>query len=288
MPIIMLKRQLALATLPSLAILLCIFFILFTIRQKSPLLSSSNTVVAKREETLRLHSRFKLLIGILTRPDKYDHRHFLRLIYGVQSSPDVGDIDVKFVFCNLTKPEQRVLVALEIMRFDDVIILDCSENMNGGKTYTYDYIMKVDDDVFLRLAPLALSLEVLPRLDLYYGFVIPCASTNPFVGYMSGMGFALSWDLVEWISGSEIPKNETYGPEDKLVGKWLNMGKKAKNRFSNKPAMYDYPGTNGRCSHDLIPETVAVHRLKRWDQWLHVLNFFNVTKQLRHSKLYSV
>ncbi|KAE9450165.1 hypothetical protein C3L33_17945, partial [Rhododendron williamsianum] len=102
------------------------------------------------------------------------------------------------------------------------------------------------------------------------------------------MGFLLSWDLVEWIGVSDIPKNDTFGLEDKLVGKWLDAGWKAKNRFSNKPGMYDYPGTNGRCSYDLIPDTVAVHWLKRWDQWVHVLNFFNVTKELKHSKLYSV
>lgn len=170
--------------------------------------------------------------------------------------------------------------------------------MNNGKTYTYfsslpqilpkpyTYVMKADDDVFIRLTPLSLSLNPLPRLDLYYGFVIPCSSKNPFVDYMSGMGFLLSWDLVEWIGRSGIPAKETQGPEDKLVGKWLKIGNKAKNRFSDKPAMYDYPGTNGRCSHELIPETVAVHRLKRWDQWLHVLEFFNVTKQLNNSEFF--
>lgn len=236
--------------------------------------------------------QLSLFIGILTLPDKYDRRHFLRMVYGIQSSP-MARIDVKYVFCNLTKPEQRVLVALEILRFDDIIILDCAENMNSGKTYTYfsslplilrrryDYVMKADDDVFIRLSPLALSLQALPRSDLYYGFVIPCASSNPFVEYMSGMGFVLSWDLVEWIAKSDIPVKDRYGPEDKLVGKWLNLGNKAKNRFSDKPAMYDYPGTNGRCSHELIPDTVAVHRLKRWDQWFHVLHFFNVTNQIK-------
>ncbi|KAL7192726.1 hypothetical protein ACSBR2_024527 [Camellia fascicularis] len=294
----MLQRHLALATLPYLSIILCIFFILFSVRIKSPLLSPSNTTIALNK-THRLHHRFTLLIGIFTRADLYDRRHFLRLVYGIQSSP-IADIDVKFVFCSLTKPEQRVLVALEIMRFNDIIILNCSENMNNGKTYTYfsslphivpsryDYVMKADDDVYIRLAPLALSLKPLPRVDLYYGFVIPCTSLNPFVGYMSGMGFLLSWDLVEWIGNSGIPAKDTFGPEDKLVGKWLNMGNKAKNRFSNKPAMYDYPGTNGRCSHELIPDTVAVHRLKKWDHWLNVLNFFNVTKELKHSKLYNV
>ncbi|KAF8378858.1 hypothetical protein HHK36_030207 [Tetracentron sinense] len=265
---------------------------------KSPLILPSNSPIAI-DQSPHLKAQFSLLVGILTRPDAYDRRHFLRLIYGIQSSP-IADIDVKFVLCNLTKAEQRVFIALEIMRFDDIIILDCIENMNYGKTYTYfsslpqilprryDYVMKADDDVFLRLAPLASSLRPLPRLDLYYGFVIPCASQNPFVEYMSGMGFLLSWDLVEWIGESSIPENDIYGPEDKMVGKWLKAGKKAKNRFSNKPAMYDYPGTNGRCSHELIAETVAVHRVKRWDQWFRVLNFFNVTKELKNSTLYYI
>ncbi|KAF5190309.1 Galactosyltransferase family protein [Thalictrum thalictroides] len=269
-----------LATLPSLILSILFFFIIH--------MKSTPKDITTPEYQTRSQAQFSILIGILTRPDGYDRRHFLRLVYGIQSSP-IAEIDVKFVFCNLTKDEQKVFIALEILRFRDIIILNCTENMNAGKTYTYfsslprilhrpyDYVMKADDDVFLRLAPLALSLMPLPRNDLYYGFVIPCASQNPFVDYMSGMGFVLSWDLVVWIGDSCIPANDTNGPEDKLVGKWLKMGNKAKNRFSDKPAMYDYPGTNGRCSHELIPETVAVHRLKRWDQWLKVLMFFNIT-----------
>ncbi|XP_073289060.1 beta-1,3-galactosyltransferase pvg3-like [Primulina huaijiensis] len=288
----MLRIRLIQATLASIVILLLIFFIFFDIKYKSPLTNSSITSLTLHNTSTQL----TLLIGILTRPDTYDRRHFLRLIYGTQTqSIPNAKIDTKFVFCNLTKPEQRILVSLEIMRFNDIIILNCHENMNQGKTYTYlstlprvlstryDYVMKADDDVYLRLKPLAFSLYPLPRNDTYYGFVIPCPSVNPFVNYMSGMGFVLSWDLVEWIGSSSIPKNDTFGPEDKLVGKWLDSGKKAKNRFSNKPAMYDYPGTNGRCSHDLIPDTIAVHRLKRWDQWLHVLRFFNVTKEVELS-----
>lgn len=277
---------------PSFALSIFFIFILFHLHViiRSPKPYSSKL-------SIQTNHQFSLLIGILTRPDNYDRRHFLRLIYGIQSSP-LAKIDVKFIVCNLTKPEQRVFIALEILRFNDIIVLNCTENMNEGKTYTYfsslpnilptryDYVMKADDDVFIRLEPLAASLKPLPRADLYYGFVIPCNSKNPYVEYMSGMGFLLSWDLVEWISSSNIPKMDLFGPEDRLVGKWLNAGKKAKNRVSNKPAMYDYPGTNGKCSHELIPETVAVHRLKKWDQWLHVLEFFNVTKELKQSSMY--
>ncbi|KAL5721673.1 galactosylxylosylprotein 3-beta-galactosyltransferase [Ranunculus cassubicifolius] len=281
-------KWVVLGTLPSLILFLLFFIFIFYLESPNFSIPVHTTLSSQPP------ANFSLLIGILTRPDAYDRRHFLRLIYGIQSSP-FAEIDVRFVFCNLTKPEQKVFISLEILRFNDIILLNCTENMNSGKTYTYfsslphildrryDYVMKADDDVFLRLKPLALSLLPLPRIDLYYGFVIPCPSQNPFVDYMSGMGFILSWDLVLWIRDSCIPATEVYGPEDKQVGKWLKMGNKAKNRFSNKPAMYDYPGTNGRCSHDLIPDTIAVHRLKRWDQWLNVLTFFNVTNSLENS-----
>ncbi|KAJ9189175.1 hypothetical protein P3X46_000501 [Hevea brasiliensis] len=292
------KNVIQFAVLPPLLISFLFFSYFFSnLQLKSFPPSPSNDSIYAFNQTPFAHTKFSILIGILTRPEKYDRRHLLRLVYGIQRSP-VADIDVKFVFCNLTKQEQRVFIALEILRFNDIIILNCTENMNNGKTYTYfsslphilpkryTYVMKADDDVFIRLNQLSLSLNPLPRIDLYYGFVIPCSSKNPYVDYMSGMGFLFSWDLVEWIGKSGIPANETQGPEDKLVGKWLKIGNKAKNRFSDKPAMYDYPGTNGRCSHELIPETVAVHRLKRWDQWFHVLEFFNVTKQLNNSKFF--
>ncbi|KAJ6677634.1 HEXOSYLTRANSFERASE [Salix viminalis] len=240
-------RQPPSLALPSLVLLLLFFFyILFNIRVKSLLLASPTNHSITPTKTPHTETKFSILIGILTRPDNYDRRHLLRLVYGIQSS-STAQIDVK--------------------------------NMNNGKTHAYfsslprilprhyDYVMKADDDVFIRLEPLSSSLKPLPRQDLdgVFAVVGPCR---------------------KWIGMSEIPANHTFGPEDKMVGKWLKMGNKAKNRFSNKPGMYDYPGTNGRCSHELIPETVAVHRLKRRDQWLHVLEFFNVTKQLNHSKLY--
>ncbi|XP_050219370.1 hydroxyproline O-galactosyltransferase GALT3 [Mercurialis annua] len=247
----------------------------------------------------------RILIGILTLPDQYHRRDFLRMIYGTQSV--IGaQVDVKFVFCNLTKEDQQVLVALEIMRYDDIIILNCKENMNKGKTYTYfsslpemlndtdkayppyHYVMKADDDTYIRLASLVESLKPLPREDLYYGYVIPCPSMDPFVHYMSGMGYMVSWDIVEWIRVSEIPKNHMEGPEDKIFGDWIREGHKAKNRYNGKWSMYNFPEPPTRCTHELWPDTIAVHLLKNQEKWIQTLKYFNVTDNLKPSKLYHI
>lgn len=251
--------------------------------------------VDKRDESKPVYN-FSILIGVLTRADLYERRHFLRMVFRSQSTAH-AKVDLKFVFCNLTKDDQRILVPLEIMTYNDIIILNCEENMNEGKTYTYfsslpkmglhyDYVIKADDDVYFRIDKLAESLKPLPRIDTYYGYVIPCDKTDPWDKYMSGMGYALSWDLVKWIEESPIPRNKTVGPEDMMVGVWLDEGEKAKNRYSNKPAMYDFPLANPPCSHDLIPNTIAVHKLKDREQWFTVLTYFNFTSDMKESKLY--
>ncbi|CAL0307027.1 unnamed protein product [Lupinus luteus] len=236
---------------------------------------SSNTLATT--SSISEEPELRILIAVLTLPDQYLRRHFLRLIYGSQK-PEGAKVDVKFVFCNLTKEDQKVLVALEIMRYDDIIILNCTENMNKGKTSTffstlpeifnetndnnapyppYHYVMKADDDTFVRLNALVESLKPLPREDLYYGFVIPCGSMDPFKHYMSGMGFVVSWDIVEWIHGSDIPKKHVEGPEDKVFGDWMKWGRR-------------------------------VHLLKNQEKWIRTLNFFNFTRDLNPSKMYHI
>lgn len=272
----------------------------------------SNTSLADDEHHQNSSSDdIRILVGILTLPDQYHRRHFLRMIYGTQS-PVGAKVDVKFVFCNLTKEDQKVLVALEIMRYDDIIILNCKENMNQGKTYTYfsslpemlideenaddrkkpyppyHYVLKADDDVYFRLQSLVDSLIPLPREDLYYGYVIPCPSMDPFVHYMSGMGYLISWDIVEWIRESEIPKKRLEGPEDKVFGEWLREGHKAKNRYNAKWSMYNFPEPPTRCTHELWPDTIAVHLLKNQEKWIQTLKYFNVTDNLKPSKLYHI
>nr|XP_043622995.1 beta-1,3-galactosyltransferase pvg3-like [Erigeron canadensis] len=266
----------------------------------SPLINYSLPIKSSEDE-------IRILLGIPTRADNYQRRHFLRLIYGTQSV-EGAKVDVKFVFCNLTKEDQRILIALEIMLHNDIIILNCKENMDNGKTYTYfsslpdmlknndsdstnppyHYVMKGDDDTYFRLPKLVETLRPLSREDLYYGYVVPCPSMDPFVNYMSGMGYLVSWDIVEWIKESDIPKNHMVGPEDKVFGEWMRDGRRAKNRYNAKWHMYDLPEPPTRCAHELWPETVGVHRLKNQDKWIRTLQYFNATRDLKPSKLYHI
>jgi hypothetical protein len=251
----------------------------------------------------------RVLIGIQTLPSKRARRHLLRDVYSLQARehpPVAGSVDVRFVFCNVTSPDDAVLVAVEALRYGDIIVLDCAENMDNGKTYTffstvarafngsgrrprYDYVMKADDDTYLRLPALVESLRGAAREDAYYGLQMPCDTENfyPFPPFMSGMGYALSWDLVQWVASSDLARREQNGPEDMWTGRWLNLAGKGKNRYDNAPRMYNYKGASpDSCfRHGFVPDTIAVHMLKDDARWAETLAYFNATSGLYRQPL---
>jgi Galactosyltransferase len=242
----------------------------------------------------------KLLIGVLTLPEKYERRQIIRMAYKLQKPAiQSAQIDVRFVFCNLTTDEQKIFIAMEILTYRDIIILNCMENMNDGKTYTYlsslphiypgdrrpyDFIIKADDDTYFRLDNLVASLIDKPREDVYWGKGFDPMTTDPGnPPFMVGMGYALSWDLVEWISTSEFARNNSAGVEDIFLGMWLNIGEKGKNRYNMRGKMYDFHSEEPK---DFPPETIAIHLLKSDHAWAVTLRMFNVTNQLKSSRFY--
>ncbi|KAJ3691359.1 hypothetical protein LUZ61_020523 [Rhynchospora tenuis] len=207
---------------------------------------------------------FRVLIGIITTPWTFERRHLLRHVYSKSLWPakNVTDyLNICFVICNGTNNEEKIsMLELEMMAYDDIIVLNCTETIVFSKTHSYftslpdlfgrgrpyDYVMKTDDDTYLRLDALVASLRDKPRNDMYYGVEIPCNGTEfnfwipaPF---MTGLGYVLSWDLVEWMADSEAPDYLMLQPEDMMVGWWLQMGEKGKNRYNNFPMMYDFRG----------------------------------------------
>ncbi|KAG2643608.1 beta-1,3-galactosyltransferase pvg3-like [Panicum virgatum] len=242
-----------------------------------------------------LEPELSLLIGVLTVPSRRERRDIVRMAYALQPPAARARVDVRFVFCNVTDPVDAALVAVEIRRHGDVVVLDCAENMNDGKTYAYlssvprlfapapyDYVMKADDDTYLRVAALVEELRGKPRRDLYLGRGFPVGD-DP-APFMHGMGYLVSWDVAEWVSGNEdIPRsNGTRGHEDRLLGKWLNAGGRGKNRYNLKPRMYDVHWD----VDNFWLDTVAVHRLKDNRRWAAVFRYFNVTAGIAPSNLY--
>ncbi|KAG0578620.1 hypothetical protein KC19_4G037300 [Ceratodon purpureus] len=230
------------------------------------------------------NGKLSILLGVLTMASKVERRNIIRLAYGVQHT-EYADVTLRFVIGKPKSDEERLAVGLELLQYGDIIILDCEENMNHGKSFTffdtvatmgihYDYVMKLDDDSYVRTENLAKSLSPLSRTDLYYGYVLPCENQDPYSWYMAGMGYVISWDLVEWVHESPIARNNTDGTEDQLMGEWLKAGGKAKNRVSKKPLFYDHPDFGGKCAHELIPETILVHQVKNDKRWFEILSFF--------------
>jgi hypothetical protein len=142
-----------------------ILFILVTLivysnESKLQVITSACTTPAMHvdfTENVRVKLDLRLLIGVLTVPGNYDRRNLVRLAYAIQPK-HAGHVDVKFVFCNVTNEEDILFVAMEIIQYDDIIILDCAENMDGGKTYTYfSSLPKIFDGEFNSISALGLQ-----------------------------------------------------------------------------------------------------------------------------------
>ncbi|XP_062194152.1 uncharacterized protein LOC133897434 [Phragmites australis] len=241
---------------------------------------------ADEEVAAETPPEFSLLVGVLTMPKRRERRDIVRMAYALQPPATGTRVDVRFVFCRMDDPVDAALVALEARQHGDVVVLNCTENMNDGKTYeylssvprlftldSYDYVMKTDDDTYLRVAALAEELRGKPRDDVYlgHGFAV---GDDP-MPFMHGMGYVVSWDVAEWVSTNQeiLRHNDTHGPEDLLVGKWLNIGGRGKNRYNLKPRMYDLNWD----MDNFRPDTIAVHMLKDNRRWAAAFRYFNVT-----------
>ncbi|KAF0931148.1 hypothetical protein E2562_002505 [Oryza meyeriana var. granulata] len=268
-----------------------------------PSLARCNNIPATTANTTEPAVDFRVLLGVVTRAELYERRALLRLAYSLQPAPARAVIDVRFFVCSLTTEEDAVLVSLEIIAHGDIVVLNCTENMDDGKTYSYfsavpglfadapyDYVGKIDDDSYYRLAALADTLRDKPRRDMYYGLLAPCHA-DPKTQFMSGMGYIVSWDVAAWVAATEALSSDVKGPEDEVFGRWLRSGGKGTNRYGEEKRMYDYldggmrEGVN--CfRHALVADTVVVHKLKDRLKWARTLKFFNATQGLKPSKLY--
>jgi hypothetical protein len=124
---------------------------------------------------------FRLLIGVMSPFRKSARRHIIRNAYS--RFPPGLPVDVIFVQgtvpsahdWNLEKKlaMQRTAMDWENSTFNDIMLLDCEENLEEGKTYEYlkkvglefsrqyTHVMKTDDDSFVNIPGILFNCETL-------------------------------------------------------------------------------------------------------------------------------
>jgi Galactosyltransferase len=136
----------------------------------------------------------------------------------------------------------------ELARFDDLLLVDVADRYDTlvEKTvalhrwaaaeldHDYDYVIKTDDDVFVRLDALLETLEAMPAERLYYGFLWQRAMVfrsgknaetewphDEYPTFASGVCNVMSADVSRHIGlGASLLRR--YANEDTSIGIWLS------------------------------------------------------------------
>lgn len=229
-----------------------------------------------------------LLVNVMTVAGKRARRQLLRDFYSLTAP--ASEVDVRFVIgANVSAHGNAFELALEQSAHGDLTILEAPENMNDGKTLdmiirssadaqkaasrnqrgrstTYDFLVKTDDDTFVHLPNLVSRAASLPKKETYFGRYYD-------KWFMTGMIYLLSWDLVDQLAAN-APDLDRVGNEDLMVAVWLNKLQLAENRISEETELYDYPSTTGGWAHPFTPGTIAVHLCKSDESMLDAMSHF--------------
>lgn len=207
-------------------------------------------------------------IGCFTVHAKRERRDLIRRTY-LQNKP--LSIDFFFILGRAANADALQSIEAENSTHRDLATLDIEENMNRGKTYAffkyalssgaYDFIFKLDDDVYLFFPNLHDRLMFLNRTATYYGTFI----TRQCGIFACGFFYGFSSDLV----ASFVADNTTVklGGEDFLASRWVLD--RAENRLGEVAWFAD---------------NVAIHGLKDSSVFAEVhMNFMN--KSLSNSNV---
>lgn len=201
---------------------------------------SSQTVVGLTQKS------FYLIVLIMSDPTKSATRKAIR-----ETWLSVSHQKVKHLFVIGSKGlAEDVLndVLKENTAHHDMLILDSVSESYSSLTvkvlagfqwlhlnYQFNFLLKCDDDSFVRTVPLLEELQKKPQSHLYWGFFKGGSSVfqkgkwkesewflcDTYLPYALGGGYILSSDLVEFIAKSG-PLLQQYKSEDVSVGVWLS------------------------------------------------------------------
>ena len=211
----------------------------------------------------------KILIGIMSVASDLKRRTLLRNIYIYHSD----QFEIYFVIAKPTSSINEKSIQEEQDINSDLILLDITENMDDGKTYSffryaanlptkYKYYLKADQDSFLHLKNIQKRLQELPSDNIYWGRNF---QSNPKI--MVGMLYGATNDLVHFISKSWQVYYHQFGPEDRVFGDWIAMANRNVSYVSEMELFYDYKKYAKGWAKDFVVGTLCIHQLKS-DEWM--------------------
>ncbi|CED84389.1 Galactosyltransferases [Phaffia rhodozyma] len=225
-----------------------------------------------------------VFVGVFSTDKSFERRMLIRSTWASRHRMEgkgahgLGSVRVRFI---LGRPSWRLReqVMMEMETYGDIVLLDITENMNSGKTQAYfswaaenamvpsistindeygleekppNYIVKADEDSFVMLGELEKRLRILSGKKIYWGYLVK----NQFMG---GECYALSLDLVRYVSTSPAVRDLIHGAEDKLVARWMHLHPEKESILwvSDACFFYDHPKAGTVYSHGfLYPNTV--------------------------------
>jgi hypothetical protein len=229
------------------------------------------------------------LIGILMPASKFERRKLIRETY-LRHKP--ADIDVFFVCCLPRSSVNERAFLLEIEEYNDIIVMNCEENLNNGKTYDwfkyvystfcpYKFVMKCDDDTFVHLPKLRNDLVKQHNNNVYYG-----RRCTPDYPPMCGALYGLSWNLIEFIATNDTIYKKKDGQEDYATYQWMMFYGRAIFISKALDEFHDHPwATWTGWNRPYSLASIAIHQCKE-DERLRdaFMYFFHESTSLTISK----
>ncbi|XP_005109120.1 beta-1,3-galactosyltransferase 6 [Aplysia californica] len=188
----------------------------------------------------------KLVILVLTGPENFQERDGIRETW--MSDLSSLSVLIRFVIGSASlSVNTRQKIDREQLVHEDLLILNNVQDSYQGLTFKvlqafvwldqnvdFQYVLKVDDDSFVRVSNVLAELQHKPKDRLYWGFFDGRARVKTsgkwketdwnlcdrYLPYARGGGYVLSSDLVHFIASNQ-EFFQLYLSEDVSVGAWL-------------------------------------------------------------------
>ncbi|XP_059489019.1 beta-1,3-galactosyltransferase 6-like isoform X2 [Neocloeon triangulifer] len=222
------------------ALLLCLGSFLFGCMLTLNLIALDSAAKPKKQSELTSSEQQNLLIVlVLSKPENYAQRNVIRETWASEAADDAVCLFV------LGKGGDKNHLRHEVKQFDDLLFVDVQDRYDSLTTkvlqafekvtshYNYRFLLKCDDDSFVRLSALKTELQTASS-PLYWGYFRGDARIKTsgkwretkwdicdrYLPYAHGGGYVLSSDLVSFLARN-VQMWRRFNSEDISVGTWL-------------------------------------------------------------------